>query len=112
MMPGEPPALGPKKLILTRAAEADIDAIIDYIAGEAGIEIAYRFAERIDAELAQLAELGHSGASREWVSPGLRLTTIGVYCVYFRVAPNETLIVRVLHGSRDVSQIGFDEPNA
>jgi len=106
MTPREPPALGPKILILTRAAEADVDAIIDYIAGEAGEEIAYRFAEQIDAELAQLAELGHSGVSREWVSPGLRLTTIGVYCVYFRMSPEKTLIVRVLHGSRDVSQIG------
>jgi toxin ParE1/3/4 len=112
MMAREPSAFGPKKLVLTRAAEADLDAIIDYIADEAGTEIAYRFADRIDAELAQLAELGHSGVSREWVSPGLRLTTIGVYCIYFRVAPSETLIVRVLHGSRDVSQIGFDEPNA
>jgi len=112
MMPREPPSLGPKRLILSRAAEADVDAIIDYIAGEAGTEIAYRFAERIDAELAQLAELGHSGVSRESVSPGLRLTTIGVYCVYFRLSPDETLIVRVLHGSRDASQIGFDENEA
>ena len=66
MMPREPPPLGPKKLILTRTAEADIDSIVDYIAGEAGPEIAYRFAERIDAELAQLAQLGHGGVSREW----------------------------------------------
>jgi toxin ParE1/3/4 len=112
MMPREPPALGPKRLILTRAAEADIDAIIDYIAGEAGAEVAARFAERIDTALAQLAELGHSGVSREAVSPGLRLTTTGVYCVYFRMTPEETLIVRVLHGSRDASQIGFDEEEA
>jgi toxin ParE1/3/4 len=110
-MSREPPALGPKRLSLTRAAEADIDAIIDYIASEAGVEIAARFADRIDVELAQLAELGHGGVSREWVSPGLRLTTIGVYCIYFRISPNETLIVWVLHGSRDVSHIGFDGPS-
>ena len=107
--PQGPPALGPKRLVLSRAAEADVDAIIDYISGEAGNEVASRFAERIDAELVQLAELGYSGVSREWVSPGLRLTTIGVYCIYFRISPDETFIIRVLHGSRDVSQIGFDE---
>lgn len=112
MTPREPPALGPKRLILTRAAEADIDAIVDFIVGEAGTEIASGFAERIDAELAHLAELGHGGVSREWVSPGLRLTTIGAYCVYFRVSTYETLIVRVLHGSRDASHIGFDGDEA
>lgn len=109
-MPHESPALGPKTLRLTRAAEADLDEISDHIADEAGVEIATRFADRIDTELTKLAELGHSGASREWVSPGLRLRTIGIYCVYFRVSPAETLIVRVLHGSRDVSQIVFDGP--
>lgn len=105
------PTLGPKVLRLTRAAEADLDSIIDYIADEAGVDIATKFAERIDAELANLAELGHGGTSRKWVSPGLRLTMIGAYCIYFRVSQNDTLIVRVLHGSRDVSQFSFDDPS-
>ena len=104
------PELGPRTLRLTRTAEADIDAIIDHIAGEGGVEIATRFAERIDAELGNLAELGHRGVWREWVSPGLRLTTIGAYCVYFRVSHADSLILRVLHGSRDVSQFTFDDP--
>ncbi len=111
-MSSDRPELGPRTLRLTRAAETDIDAIIDHIAGEAGIEIAARFADRIDAELANLAELGHSGVSREWVSPGLRLTTIAAYCVYFRVSHADTLIVRILHGSRDVSQFTFNDPTA
>ncbi len=109
-MASKPPTLGPKALRLSHAAEADIDQIIDHIADEAGVEIAARFAARIDTELATLADLGHSGVSREWVSPGLRLTTIGVYCVYFRVTRSETLIVRILHGSRDVEAIVFDDP--
>ena len=55
------PGLGSKVLRLTRAAESDIDSIIDYVANEAGIEIATTFADRIDSELANLAELGHGG---------------------------------------------------
>lgn len=108
-MARRPPPLGPKSLLLTRAAEADIDEIFDYVAREAGTDTAYRFAEKIDAELSQLAELGHSGVSREWISAGLRLTTLGDYCIYFRISPRETVIIRVLHGSRDVTQIRFDE---
>lgn len=105
-----PPPLGPKQLRLTAGAEADLDDIIRHIAREADREVAVRFAQRIDDELTKLAHIGHSGVSREWVSPGLRLTTIGDYCVFFRLTPSETIIVRVLHGHRDIDAIIFEPP--
>ena len=107
-MPSRLPPLGPKTLRLTRAAEADFDEIIDYIHNEAGTEIANRFAEALDAELAKLAALGHAGASREAVSPGLRLTVFGNYCIYFRLTESKTIVVRILHGARDTTHISFD----
>ncbi len=57
----------------------------------------------------RLADVGHSGVSREWLSPGLRMTTIGRYCVYFRISQTETRIIRFLHGSRDISAIELGE---
>ncbi len=103
-----PPSIGPKKLVLTGPASSDINAILDYLAREAGVETALRFADKIDAELAKLAFVGHAGVSREWLSPGLRLTIIGSYVVYFRVTESETRIVRVLHGARDIASLDFD----
>lgn len=110
-MPYRPPPLGRKRLVVTRPAQTDIDDILDYLAREAGIETALRFADTIDAELAKLAYLGHAGASREHVSPGLRMTVIGRYVVYFRVIPDETIIVRVLHSARDIDAVNFDLPS-
>jgi plasmid stabilization system protein ParE len=107
-MPTRPPPIGPKHLDITALARADIDEALGYIAREAGLDNALRFADQIDKHLYRLAELGHSGASREWISPGLRLTTIGSYSVYFRVTTTETIIVRFLRGSRDISEIEFD----
>lgn len=107
-MPAKLPPLGPKTLRLTHAADADLDEIIEYIDDEAGPEIATRFADALDAELARLAHLGHGGVSREAVSPGLRLTVFGNYCIYFRLTDKETIIVRVLHGARDITKISFD----
>jgi len=62
----------------------------------------------LDAVLVNLASLGHSGASREWISPGLRLHVFGNHCIYFRVTPTETRIVRVLNAAQDLNAIIFE----
>ncbi len=36
------------------------------------------------------------------------MTMIGDYCIYFRVTPTETIILRFLHGARDTDAIIFD----
>lgn len=110
-MPYRPPPIGRKHLVVTRPAREDIDSILDYLAREAGVETALRFADTIDSELAKLAYLGHAGVSREQLSPGLRMTLIGSYVVYFRVSLDETFIVRVLHGARDIDAIDFEAPS-
>ncbi|HRD74692.1 MAG TPA: type II toxin-antitoxin system RelE/ParE family toxin [Hyphomicrobiaceae bacterium] len=97
---------------MTAPARADIDACLAYIAREAGLDIALRFADDIDAELSRLAWIGHSGASREWLSPGLRLHVLGNYCIYFRVTPTETRIIRFLHGAMDISRLSFDDTSS
>lgn len=107
-MPYRPPPLGSKNLHVTAPARADIDDALTYLAREAGLQVALDFSDRIDEALIKLADVGHSGVSREWISPGLRMTTIARYCVYFRVTPTETRIIRFLHGSRDVSAIIFE----
>ena len=105
-----PPApLGPKTLVVTGPARADIDGQLDYLARQRGIDIALRFAETIDAELDNLAQLGHSGVSREWLSPGPRMTVLGDRCIYVRVTATETRIVRFLRSSRDASHLPFDD---
>lgn len=103
-----PPPIGPKTLSVTAPARRDIDEILDRLVREAGIGVALSFADRIDAELFRLADIGHGGVSRDWLSPGLRLTMIGRFSVYFRVTESETRIVRVLRGTQDLGEIDFD----
>jgi toxin ParE1/3/4 len=106
-MPTRPP-LSPKRLDISDAARADIRATIMHLVETAGGEVAARFLQHIDNELTTLADLGHSGVSREWISPGLRLHVLGDYCIYFRITDRETRIVRFLHGARDVSVNTFE----
>jgi plasmid stabilization system protein ParE len=69
---------------------------------------ALRFADQIDRELFHLADIGHTGVARDWLGAGLRMTMIGNYCVYFRVSADETRIIRVLRGSRDINRTHFE----
>jgi toxin ParE1/3/4 len=107
-MPYQPPPLGPKQLVVTAPALADIVEVLDYIRGRASAEAALRFADQIDRELFHLAQIGHTGVSRDWLGTGLRMTIIGTFCVYFRVSADETTIIRVLRGSRDISHTLFE----
>jgi toxin ParE1/3/4 len=49
--------------------------------------------------------LPFSGAPRFYLAPDLRVIFHQKYAVYYLPRPGEIVIVRVLHGSRDVSAI-------
>jgi plasmid stabilization system protein ParE len=46
-----------------------------------------------------------SGAPRPHLAPGLRVIFHQKHAVYYLPRPGEIVIVRVLHGSRDISSI-------
>jgi toxin ParE1/3/4 len=51
--------------------------------------------------------------ARDQFAPGLRVTFHGSYAIYYHPHPDAVVIVRVLHGARDVTAIaehgGFTE---
>jgi toxin ParE1/3/4 len=100
--------LGPKRLRLTAAAERDLEGILRHLAEVAGLEVALREAGRLDAGLSRLAALGHSGVSREWLRPRLRMHVMGDHCVYFRTEQADMLVLRVLHGRMDLAGLRFE----
>lgn len=53
-----------------------------------------------------------SGTPRPQLAPGLRVTFHYPYAIYYTPTPEAVVIVRVLHGARDIAAIaehgGFD----
>lgn len=45
------------------------------------------------------------GPARGYLAPGLRAHFHGNYVIYYRASATEIVIVRVLHGSRDVAAV-------
>jgi toxin ParE1/3/4 len=65
----------------------------------------------LSTQLYKLASLGISGAPRDWIAPGLRAFPYKSHCIYFRMTDDKMIILRIVHGSRDISaQLFSDVP--
>jgi toxin ParE1/3/4 len=95
------------RLVFSRQAKADIDAIWTYVASESGsAEIADRVADSLNKTLTRLRHSPGIGKNREQdLRPGLRSHPSGRYLIFYRVDAGVVRIVRVLHGRRDIPAI-------
>ena len=88
-------------------AEADLDDIWLYIATESqSIEPAQLFLDRFAVFFSRLARKPYLGRRRDEIRPGYRSFPVGSYVVFYRlVAAEEILLLRVIHGKRDLEEI-------
>jgi toxin ParE1/3/4 len=83
----------------------DLEAIFDWIAEQAGFDVADGYVARIEATCAGLRDFPHRGAPRDDLVPGLRTlaferrTTIA-----YTVAVQTVKVQRVLYGGRDMDR--------
>ncbi len=73
---------------------------------EASEVIATRFVRGIEMAFEPLRHFPLSGPAREQLAPGLRVTFRSPYAVYYMPEPEAVVIVRVIHGARDIAAIG------
>jgi toxin ParE1/3/4 len=85
-------------------AEHDLDEIWYYIAKNSGsLEIADRFIDSLTERFYLLSSNPHIGRRRdEELRPGIRSFPVRDYIILYKLEGDEVLIVRVLHGSRDI----------
>ena len=90
-------------------ADADLDAIYQWIALRADPETALRFVLRIEAATTKLAEFPDRGRPRTTIAPDLRSIPFArTMTIFYTVAASSVRIVRVLHARRDTPG-AFDE---
>ena len=63
--------------------------------------------ERIIDKCEKLANFPNSGTLDEGLGPGIRLTSVGMYVIYFRAFAEGVRIESIRHGSRDAGDIYF-----
>jgi toxin ParE1/3/4 len=94
-----------RTVVLSPAAQADLESIYDYIAEQASSGVALRYVERVYRYCASFDIGAERGTKRDDLRPGLR--TVGFerrITIAFHVEPHTVTIDRVLYGGRDLER--------
>jgi toxin ParE1/3/4 len=96
---------------LAPRAETDLDEIWYYVAKEStSLEIANRLIDAITNRFALLANFPHLGRARDAeFGVGCRSVAVGEYVVAYCIEYDHVLILRVVHGRRDIEAL-FERP--
>ena len=92
------------QVIFTVQAEHDLEEIGDYIAAD-NPSRAVSFVQELRAHCAKIAAAPLAYAARPELGDDIRGCTHGRYLILFQPARDAVLIVRILHGSRDLPLI-------
>jgi toxin ParE1/3/4 len=88
-------------------ADFNLDSIWYYIASESGsLEIADRLMDSNTERFLLLAKYPNLGRRRDAdLRPGLRSFPVGEYLIIYRLRDYDVVILRVLHGSRNIESL-------
>jgi toxin ParE1/3/4 len=89
------------RLTITESARADLREIRAYIAKD-NPAAARRVVERLRAQARKLAATPGIGRHREDLRPELFSFPVGRHILFYRPQPGGIVLVRVLHGARDL----------
>ena len=91
-------------LRLRASAVGDLRGILEYSAGEYGIERATAYMADIDRAFARLREFPEIGERRFELGDDLRSFPVGEHRLYYRFSAGHVSVVRVLHKARDAKR--------
>lgn len=90
------------KVILSKAADADLEDIFDYTLEEFGLDQAVSYVSEFDDTFETISESPEIGRKREEIREELRSLVKDKYVIFYRILIDHIRVVRILHGSRDL----------
>jgi toxin ParE1/3/4 len=90
-------------LKLTGPARRDINAIVGYIAKDSP-KASEQFANNLARKFTALADAPLIGREQDDYGVGIRTFPFGNYMIFYRPAKDGVVIVRVLHGARNLPE--------
>jgi toxin ParE1/3/4 len=92
---------------LSSEADGDIEDIFEYTLKEFGLEQAISYVRQLDKVFVQILNNPKSGRERAEIRVGLRSVVQNSHVIFYRILKDRIRIVRILHGSRDLSNFLF-----
>lgn len=93
-----------KGYLLSEAADRDLEDIFDYTLNRFGTDQAVRYLIELETIFLKLTTHPGMGKNRNEIRRGLKSFPKFSHVIFYRLRENHIFIVRVLHGSRDVSR--------
>ena len=93
-----------KIYILSEIADKDLEDIFDYTFDEFGFDQAEKYLLEIEEIFQNLIINPQIGKKRDEIKQGLYSFPKDNHIIFYRILDNHIRIVRVLHGSRDISK--------
>ena len=90
--------------MLSKIAEKDLEDIFDYTHREFGLDQAILYVLSIDEVFTLISQNPKLGIDRNEIKKGLKSFVFKSHIIFYRIITNKIRIVRVLHGSRDLSK--------
>jgi toxin ParE1/3/4 len=95
------------------AAAADVTEIWSYYADVGSRDVANRVLNRIEEAGDKAARAPFLQRARVELGPGLRAVVVSPHILFYAIEDQEVIVVRVLHGARDIEAIfKNEEPDA
>lgn len=91
-----------KKVILSKAADIDLEDIFDYTLEEFGLDQAIFYVSGFDEVFGVISGNPEIGRERKEIREGLRSFSKERHVIFYRILNDHIRIVRILHGSRDL----------
>lgn len=98
------------RLAITPLAEQDLESIADYIAQDNPAR-AVTFVRDLQGQCQRLVVNPSGYRLRPELGDGIRSCAYGRYVIFFVTTPDEVIVIRILHGARDLLTVFHpDEP--
>jgi toxin ParE1/3/4 len=91
---------------ITAPAKIDLDEIWTQIA-QTDFQRADRFVAKLEAKIGWLSQFPESGVERSDIFPQARVLIDGQYLIFYQLVEQVVIVMRIVHGARDLSEINF-----
>ncbi len=91
------------RVVYTAAARTDLQEIANYFRNAAGNVVAQATTNKIVEKIETLGVRPKRQRLRRELDPELRAVPVGNYMIFYRVEADIVSIVRILHGSQNIS---------
>lgn len=92
------------KLDLSKGAINDLDEILMFSVKNWGLDQGFDYVQSITDAMHNMLGQKNPGQSAADISRGLRRKLVGSHAIWFRLAPDRLVVLRILHQSRDAGR--------